>query len=89
MQPIGKTIRALRLPLRLPRAWRSACLCVPGAVLFVWAYTALPAALPWLPGGVFPLAYPLTVHLYLYHAASPLFALAGAALYLGVAPKPR
>lgn len=76
---------ALRTPLPPGAGWRRAARFLAGAVLLVWAYTALPAALPWLSGSTFPLAYPLSLYLFLYRAVSPLFFLAGAALYLGFA----
>lgn len=76
---------ALGVPLRLPARWRRCCLILAGGLVLVWAYTALPMLLPWLPGGMPPFAYPLSVCL--YHTVSPLFSLAGIALYLGAGAK--
>lgn len=80
---------ALRAPLRLGAGWRRCCLGLAGAVLLLWAGTALPAVLRGLSGLWPPFACPLSVYLWLYRAFSPLFLLAGAALCTALAFRSR
>lgn len=76
----------LRFALRPGAGWRRGCRAAGLAAPLLWGYAALPALFPTLSRFTGLFRYAPAVSLRLFAPFSPVFLLAGAALFLGFAP---